>query len=110
MVKLMSQGTLTNPLKLNDAMNALTKALSIDDALTFREIQDLALSSRSLRAGDVKFFTVPVAGTGWSPDHEQAIVKLDTAADAGLWQAVRRDQVGGWITTHKQETLGGTVR
>jgi LCP family protein required for cell wall assembly len=110
MVKLMSQGTLTNPLKLNDAMNALTKSLSIDDAFTFNEMQDLALSSRSLRAGDVKFFTVPVAGTGWSPDHKQSIVNLDTTADAGLFDAVRKDQVGQWITEHKTETLGNTVR
>jgi LCP family protein required for cell wall assembly len=110
MVKLMSQGTLTNPLKLNEAMNGLTKALSIDDAFTTNEMRDLALSSRNLRPSDVKFFTVPVAGTGWSPDHKQSIVKLDTTADAELWQAVRKDQVGAWITTQGQETLGSTVR
>lgn len=110
MVKLMSQGTLTNPIKLNEAMNALTKALSIDDAFTSDEMRNLALSSRSLRPGDVKFFTVPVAGTGWSPDHKQSIVKLDAAADADLWQAIRKDQVGAWITKHKPETLGSTVR
>lgn len=110
MVKLMSQGTLTNPIKLNDAMTALTKSLSIDDALTFDEMRDLALSSRSLRAGDVKFFTVPVAGTGWSPDHKQSIVKLDPTADATLFEAVRKDRIGQWLVEHKTETLGSTVR
>lgn len=110
MVKLMSQGTLTNPFKLNDAMTALTKSLSIDDAFTFNEMKDLALSSRDLRAGDVKFFTVPVSGTGWSPDHKQSIVNLNAAAGATLFDAVRTDKIGPWLAVHKTETLGTTVR
>jgi LCP family protein required for cell wall assembly len=110
MVKLMSQGTLTNPLKLNDSMTALTKSLSIDDAFTFNEMQDLALSSRGLRAGDVKFFTVPVSGTGWSPDHKQSIVNLNPSADAGLFDAVHKDKVGQWIADNRSDTLGNTVR
>ena len=110
MVKLMSQGTLTNPFKLNDAMTALTRSMEVDDAFTFDQMQDLALSARGLRAADVRFFTVPVAGTGWSPDHQQAIVHLDPAADAVLWQAVRTDRVGAWIAAHRPELLGATVR
>jgi LCP family protein required for cell wall assembly len=110
MVKLMSQGTLTNPFKLNDAMNALTKSLSIDDAFTSNEMQDLALSARNLRAGDVVFLTVPVAGTGWSPDHKQSIVNLDRAGGAELWEAVRTDKVGNWMMTNKPDSLGNTVR
>ena len=110
MVKLMSQGTLTNPFKLNDAMNALTKSLSIDDAFTSNEMRDLALSARNLRAGDVVFLTVPVAGTGWSPDHKQSIVNLDRTGGAELWEAVRTDKVGNWMTNNKPDSLGSTVR
>jgi LCP family protein required for cell wall assembly len=110
MVKLMSSGTLTDPFKLNDAMNALTSSVSVDSAFTFNEIKDLALSSRDLRAGDVKFFTVPVAGTGWSPDHQQSIVNLAPAEDATLWTAVRKDQVSTWLATHDADSLGSVVR
>jgi LCP family protein required for cell wall assembly len=110
MLKLMSQGTLTNPFKLNSAMNALTKSLSIDDAFTSDEMRDLALSARGLRAGDVTFLTVPVAGTGWSPDHEQSIVNLDKEAGAGLFEAIRKDEVGTWMASNTTNTLGDTVR
>lgn len=110
MVKLMSQGTLTNPFKLNNAMNALTKSLSVDDAFTSEEMRSLALSARSLRAGDVTFFTVPVAGTGWSPDHTQSIVKLDKEADADLFEAIRKDTIDTWMTSNTSNTLGNTVR
>jgi LCP family protein required for cell wall assembly len=108
--KLMSQGTLTNPFTLNSAMTALTKSLEIDDAFTANEMQDLALSGRDLRGKDIRFFTVPVAGTGWSPDHQQSIVNLDKTNDATLWDAIQKDKVGAWMDTHDAQSLGNTVR
>ncbi|HET9655135.1 MAG TPA: LCP family protein [Kineosporiaceae bacterium] len=108
--KLMSAGTLSDPFKLNNAMNALTKTLEVDNAFTFGVMKDLAVSSRNLRSDNVKFLTVPVAGTGWSPDHQQSIVNLAPAADASLWQAIRKDQVGEWMSTHNPDELGTIVR
>lgn len=110
MTKLMSSGTLKNPLKLNAAMSALTKSLATDDAFTIHEMQALALSMRNLRAGDVSFFTVPVKGTGWSPDHKQSIVVLDDKAGQALFRAVRKDDIGSWIETAQPDLLGKTVR
>ncbi len=110
MVKLMSKGTLTNPFTLNDVLSAVTKSLSTDDAFSIDQMQGLALSLRSVRSADVKFMTVPIQGTGWSPDHKQSIVVLDKQADAGLWSAVRKDSVSQWIATHDANLLGQTVR
>ncbi len=110
MVKLMSKGTLTDPLKLNDVLGALTKSLSTDDSFSIDQMQNLAVSLRDVRSGDVKFLTVPVSGTGWSPDHQQSIVVLAKQADASLWQSVRKDAVGDWIGSNNANLLGATVR
>jgi LCP family protein required for cell wall assembly len=108
--KLMSAGTLKNPVKLNNALSALTKSLATDDGYTIDDMQSLAVSLRNLRADDVEFFTVPVQGTGWSPDHTQSIVVLDEQADAVLFEALRTDDVRTWLTDNDADLLGTTVR
>jgi LCP family protein required for cell wall assembly len=110
MNKLMSGGTLKNPVKLNNALSALTKSLATDDDFTIEEMQSLAVSLRSLRSDDVDFFTVPVQGTGWSPDHTQSIVVLDEQADEELFEAIRTDDVRTWLTANDIDELGTTVR
>lgn len=110
MTKLMSKGTLTDPLKLNHVLGALTKSLSTDDSFSIDQMQGLAVSLRNVRARDVAFLTVPVSGTGRSPDHQQSIVVLAEKADAALWQSVRQDAVAGWLADNDADLLGDTVR
>jgi LCP family protein required for cell wall assembly len=108
--KMLSTGTLKNPVKLNNALNALTKSIATDDDFSIEDMQSLAMSLRSIRANDVDFFTVPVKGTGWNPDHTQSIVILDEQADAELFEAVRSDDVPAWIESSDADVLGATVR
>ena len=104
-----AQGTIRNPVLLNDALRAFSSSLATDEGLTIETMQDLALSLRDLRAGDIAFLTAPVAGTGRSPDG-QSIVTLDTARAEGLWTALRRDRVRPWIDENSDDVLGATVR
>ncbi|NLT53513.1 MAG: LCP family protein [Actinomycetales bacterium] len=108
--KMISTGTLTSPSKLTESLDALTKSVATDSGFTFGEIRGLAFSARSLRSSDVVFLTAPVKGTGRSPDGKQSIVVLDRVADAELWQAIAKDKLDTWVTEHKSDVLGRTVR
>lgn len=108
--KTLARGTLTNPLKLNGVLRAITKATAVDDGFTIGEMRATALSLRDVRNSDIAFFTAPVAGTGWSPDHKQAIVRLDRSANTALWSAVRQDTVDDWLAAHPDAALGRSVR
>ena len=108
--KTLAKGTLTNPLKLNGVLSAVTKATAVDDGFTIGEMRSTALSLRDVHDKDITFMTAPVGGTGWSPDHKQAIVLLDRAANQKLWTAVQDDQVTAWLAAHPGVALGRSVR
>jgi anionic cell wall polymer biosynthesis LytR-Cps2A-Psr (LCP) family protein len=104
----LTAGTLTNPLRLNSFLDATTRSLAVDDALSIGEMRDLALSMRSVRSGDLAFLTAPVAGLGRSPDG-QSIVELDAERGAGLWRAMREDRMAQWLAETDAPVLGERV-
>jgi LCP family protein required for cell wall assembly len=108
--KLSASGTLKNPLALNQQLTTLSKSVSTDSGFGMDQISALATSMANLGPGDLRFFTVPTKGTGWSPDHKQSIVKLDAAKDPALWSSVGHDQVPDWLRAHHPELLPPDVR
>jgi anionic cell wall polymer biosynthesis LytR-Cps2A-Psr (LCP) family protein len=100
--QVMESGTLANPLKLNAFLEALTKAVSMDESLTISRLRALALQFRSVGAGDVVFVTAPVAGTG--REGRQSVVYMDRARGRRLYRALRADAVEGYLAG-----AGGTV-
>jgi LCP family protein required for cell wall assembly len=109
MKKAASSGVATDPQRLYDVLSASASALATDDSFTIDQMRDLALSLRSAGPGGLRFLTTPTKGTGWSPDHQQSIVLLDPAKDAGLWKAVASDQVSSWLADSGYPTLRSTV-
>jgi LCP family protein required for cell wall assembly len=89
------QGTLANPLKLNALLEALTKAVSLDESLTISMLRTMALQFRSVRPGDVVFATAPVAGTG--TEGRQSVVYLDPVKGQQLYRALREDTVEEYL-------------
>ena len=75
--KVISAGTLLNPLKLNSTVNIATKSISIDESLTNKELLQLAQRFSSFSAGGVLFSTVPVAGA--ARRERQDVLLLDEA-------------------------------
>jgi LCP family protein required for cell wall assembly len=108
--EMVSKGTLSDPVKVDQVLDQMTKSISTDDSFTLSEMRDLALSMRDLRSNDVAFMTAPVAGTGRSPDGKQSIVRLDQEAGVGLWKSVKDDAMVDWIEKNRPALLGGTVR
>lgn len=107
-----SRDVLSDPVGLTGLLETVAKTLSVDEGFTVSQMRDLALSMRELRPGDLAFLTVPVAGTGRSPDGAQSIVNLNRDAFDQLMAAVAEDRVTEFITLHPDlvPVLGADVR
>jgi LCP family protein required for cell wall assembly len=109
LVKLKAINPVTDPATFENAVSALSAATEVDAGLTPQLIQDLAVDLQHMGPHDIRFFTVPVTGTGWSPDHRQSIVVLDAKVDGELWSAIRRDRIADWVAVRKPDSLGSIV-
>lgn len=88
--KVLSAGTLANPLRLNGVIDAATESLKVDDGTSFGDLQDLALRFRSFSSGGVSFTTVPITNPA-GRRQRQSVVLLDEAGLATLFDGLRRD-------------------
>lgn len=89
--KIISRDMLTDPLKLNDFLEALTRAVSVDSAVTLGTLRDLALELRDIRPDTVDSATVPTLGTAMVKG--ASIVRLDRKAGRRFFDAVRNDDL-----------------
>jgi LCP family protein required for cell wall assembly len=97
MDKATSTGTMTNIGKMNKFLDALSKAVVVDN--------DFALGSeawglRHLRSSDMTFLTSPTSGFATEPDGESAVA-VDKPKAAALYSAVRNDSVASWLAANK---------
>jgi LCP family protein required for cell wall assembly len=88
--KVLSAGTLLNPLKLNGVLDTATKSLQVDEGLSFGELRDLALRFRDVSANGVAFTTVPIADSA-ARRRGQSVVLIDDIAAAQLFTQIRND-------------------
>ena len=88
--KVLSAGTLANPLKLNSVITVGTESLQVDESLDFDELKDLALRFRNFNSGGVAFTTVPIATTNGFRER-QSVVLLDETKTAEFFDKIRRD-------------------
>lgn len=99
----------SDPLTFNTMVSTLSLATEVDQGFTPDLMRGLAIDVQKMGPHDLRFFTVPVTGTGWSPDHTQSIVELDHKAADGLWLAIRQDRITQWVSVHKPDGLGHSV-
>lgn len=88
----LSTDTLLNPGRLGALVDAVAPHLTVDDGLDAGYIAGLAVEMRSVRSGDITFFTAPTAGTGTSGDG-QSIVNVDWDRIPELQHAFRTDSL-----------------
>ena len=105
MQKLVSQGTLMNPIKLTKSIGAITDNLILDDEFDNGEIRDLALSMRSIKPADVTFITVPFGR--FARISGQSVVLVDKAKTRALLGAVLTDELESYLEDHEADVLGG---
>ena len=108
--RVLTNGTLSSPTALYSFLKTASRTVAVDESFTLNQMQSLALETRHLHSNDMKFMTVPTAGTGTSVDG-QSIVKLDSDADAPLFKAFAEDRVSAYLAEHPDavELLPATV-
>ena len=98
----LSRDVLTDPGKLTSFLDTATQAVAVDEGLGWSTLLDMAGRGAGLRSGDVHFLTVPIEGIGTSADG-QSIVLLDEEPFDLLMEAVRNDDVAGYLEEHADE-------
>ena len=108
--RVLTNGTLSSPTALYSFLKTASWTVAVDESFTLNQMQSLALETRHLHSNDIRFMTVPTAGTGTSTDG-QSIVTLDADADAPLFKAFAEDRVSAYLTEHPDavELLPATV-
>ncbi|WP_229051954.1 LCP family protein [Aeromicrobium sp. Leaf350] len=106
MNKLLSRGTLTNPIKLSNTLEALSNNMTLDSNWSPSSLRSLALSLRNVSSETVAFMTAPVATTEDVSGVGNVVILKESQSDE-LWQAVLSDQVGSYITAYPDEQLPG---
>ncbi|GAA1848818.1 LCP family protein [Actinomadura bangladeshensis] len=101
------RGTVTNPLKLDRFLSALTKSISVDEEVSSGDLRSLALSMRSVRASDVVFMTLPHKGTGMRG--KQSVVFVDWTKGKQLFSAVKTAQMAQYVQQHGAGNSLGAV-
>ncbi len=111
LTKVRDEGVLSNPIRSVRFLDTVTRSLAVDDGVTFSVMQDMIGRVKNLGSGDLHFLTVPVSGTGWSPDGQQSIVNLNRPAFNSLMAAVANDTVGQYLEAHSKavDTLGAVA-
>ena len=102
--KVLSAGTLLNPLKLKGFLDAATRSLQADKGLSGNDIKNLALRLRGFSSGGVLFSTAPVADIA-GRRNGQSVVLLDDVQGDALFTALRADLAPGKAKPPTKTTL-----
>jgi anionic cell wall polymer biosynthesis LytR-Cps2A-Psr (LCP) family protein len=98
-----------NPVQAYQLLDAMTKAITVDDSLTESAMRSLAFGMRGVGAGGgVSFLTAPVTGTGTEGD--QSVVYLDQPKTAELWNGMNNDTMAAYLTGHQNDLLPAVPR
>jgi LCP family protein required for cell wall assembly len=100
LAKLLSAGTLANPLTVHNVVSATSPYVSVDAGLDSATLAGLAFSLRELRKDDVVLFTLPTAGVGTSADG-QSIVLPEWQAIRSLGSALGRNTLAEYVAARR---------
>ena len=107
--KLVASGTMANPVALNRALTTLSKSVATDATFDIDKLGALVSSLGDMDPGELRYLTMPTAGSGVSSDG-QMYLKVDRTAAGRLFEAVEDDKVRQWIQTYRPDMLPETVR
>ncbi|MDU7485701.1 MAG: LCP family protein [Cutibacterium avidum] len=97
--KIFSAGTLTNPKKFSEVVSDVGSTMTVDDALTNKEVRKLATSLKFDSGADVVSLQAPIKGFGRSKDGQQYDI-VDEAGMQELAQAMRTDTMEQYAARH----------
>ena len=97
--KIFSAGTLTNPKKFSEVVSDVGSTMTVDDALTNKEVWKLATSLKFDSGADIVSVQAPIKGFGRSKDGQQYDI-VDEAGMQELAQAMRTDTMDQYAARH----------
>lgn len=104
--KAASTETLTNPMKFNNFVQAVIRAVKVDKDF---KLLDMAIQFRGLRSNDLTFLTSPYAST--DEIGGQSVVLSDRVKAAALYNAIASDRMAEWASANiAASPSAGTTR
>ncbi|NUR09745.1 MAG: LCP family protein [Nocardioidaceae bacterium] len=103
MGKILSSGTMTNPIRLTKTVHTMTAQLTVDSGFTNGRMRDLAFSLRHLRTRDVTFVTLPLKAYGRIDG--QSVVLVDQKKSEGLFGAAAADELSTYLAKNDGSVL-----
>ena len=104
MHKMLSKGTMANPVTLTNTLTALTANLTVDAEWSSGDMRGLALSMRGISSQNVTFMTVPVTGTSTDPTYG-SIVNIDESQSQELFTALKDDTIDRYLKKYPDSVL-----
>lgn len=98
MSKAASTGTLTNPIKLNDFLKAVTAAVTVDEDFS---LIDMTLQFRNLRGENLTFVTSPHNGS--QTINGESVVVSDREQALAMYQAISADKMADWVAANEND-------
>lgn len=103
MKTIMTPDTLANPVKLNDVVKKFSPYVSTDDDLTASQLVKIGTKAGPEGFKNMKMFTLPNSGSGWSPDGQQSIVVPDWDQIHKLSAAMKNGTMPDYVKTIKTD-------
>ncbi|MGO1440953.1 MAG: LCP family protein [Brevibacterium yomogidense] len=104
MDEIVTADTLGNPVKVAGMVRDFSPYMTVDDELDSSKIASLAYELRSMRSGDVQFFSAPISGAGRSNDG-QAILNVDEGELGEIQDAFENDTVDDYADSAETSHL-----
>lgn len=98
MSKAASTGTLTNPIKMNDFLKAVTAAVTVDEDFS---LIDMTLQFRNLRGENLTFVTSPHNGS--QTINGESVVVSDREQALAMYQAISADKMADWVAANESD-------
>lgn len=97
MDKAVSTKTLTNPVKLNNFLNAVVKAVKVDKEF---DLVSMAIQFRNMNSDNLVFLTTPHLGA--QNVNGESVVAGDKPKALALYDAVAKDKVADWVAANPE--------
>ncbi|TDD21171.1 LCP family protein [Nonomuraea diastatica] len=104
--RVLSAGTLANPLKVDGFLRAITRSITVDEGVTASMLRSRLGDLTGLE--DSAFFTMPTRGTG--TEAGQSVVYLDDRKTRALSDAIKADRARDYVKRNGQGNRVKQVR
>lgn len=95
--RFLSADTLTNPQRVNDAVEGIVPYLSMDESLDAATVGGYALEMRNLRSEDIHMFTIPTGDQMVTPGGAYVLQEDDSATEV-LRRSLRTKNLDGFLS------------